>query len=125
MIFPYVQLDSAMVPHMNLSICLPFAICAAQILAADPASSELLSELLLPHLRSYLVEDDQQLPPLLLHKCAQLQVQHQHAPTHFPLPFQLLLLPYSHTQSAIFGATKLHPKPAAAVPPGQLHQKCF
>jgi hypothetical protein len=26
------------------------------------------------------VEDDQQLPPLLLHKCAQLsQVQHQHA----------------------------------------------
>lgn len=44
----------------------------AQILAADPASSELLSELLLPHLRSYLPEDDQQLPPLLLQKCAQL-----------------------------------------------------
>lgn len=44
----------------------------AQVLAADPASSELLSELLLPHLRSYLPEDDQQLPPLLLQKCAQL-----------------------------------------------------
>lgn len=43
-----------------------------QILAADPASAELLAELLLPHMRSYMVEDDQQLPPLLLHKCAQL-----------------------------------------------------
>lgn len=42
-----------------------------QILAADPASSELLSELLLPHLRAYLTDDQQQLPPLLLHKCAQ------------------------------------------------------
>jgi hypothetical protein len=43
-----------------------------QILAADPASAELLAELLLPHMRSYMLEDDQQLPRLLLHKCAQL-----------------------------------------------------
>lgn len=43
-----------------------------QILAADPASSELLADLLLPHLRAYLVEDEDQLPPLLLRKCAQI-----------------------------------------------------
>lgn len=43
-----------------------------QILEADPASCELLAELLLPHLRSYMVEDDTALPPLLLHKCTQL-----------------------------------------------------
>lgn len=43
-----------------------------QILAADPASAELLAELLLPHLRSFMVEDHQQLPPLLVHKCVQL-----------------------------------------------------
>lgn len=44
-----------------------------QILSADPASCELLAELLLPHLRTYYVEDEHRLPPLLLHKCAQLQ----------------------------------------------------
>lgn len=43
-----------------------------QILAADPASSELLADLLLPHLRAYLVEDEDQLSPLLLRKCAHI-----------------------------------------------------
>lgn len=43
-----------------------------QVLAADPASSELLAELLLPHLKAFLVEDEQALPPIILHKCAQL-----------------------------------------------------
>jgi hypothetical protein len=41
-----------------------------QVLSADPASSELLAELLLPHLRSLMVMDEQTLPPLLLGKCS-------------------------------------------------------
>lgn len=40
-----------------------------QILAADPNSLELLCELLLPHVRSYMLEDDQQLPPVQLQRC--------------------------------------------------------
>jgi len=58
-------------PYAASNTCLlaPFVL---QILEADPASCELLAELLLPHLRSYMVEDDTALPPLLLHKCTQL-----------------------------------------------------
>ncbi len=41
-----------------------------QVLTADPASHELLCDLLLPHMQSYMLEDDQQLPPVQLQRCA-------------------------------------------------------
>eukprot|EP00775_Hariotina_reticulata_P011123 gene11123-11277_t len=43
-----------------------------QVVAADPGSLELLSELLLPHLKALMPEDDAQLPPLQVQRCAQV-----------------------------------------------------
>jgi hypothetical protein len=44
-----------------------------QVLEADPGSHELLSELLLPHLRSFIPDSSsREQPPLLLHQCAGL-----------------------------------------------------
>jgi hypothetical protein len=44
-----------------------------QVLDADPGSHELLSELLLPHLRTFVPDSSSRdRPPLLLHQCAGL-----------------------------------------------------
>jgi hypothetical protein len=45
-----------------------------QVLEADPGSHELLSELLLPHLRSFIPgsSSSRDQPPLMLHQCAGL-----------------------------------------------------
>lgn len=51
-----------------------------QVLQADPGSHELLSELLLPHLRNFVPDSSSRdQPPLLLHQCAGLLHVSAHA----------------------------------------------